>query len=138
MELSIRKIEESDWDTLTNLWNMWLEWKDKFPTKDLLPENGTGGYIVEKGGIAIVAGFLYTTNSKVGWVEWIVSNKDYRDKDRKDALELLISGIEHVAKASGYSIILSIARNKGLIHTFKELNYTVDDSPSFEVVKKIN
>ena len=138
MELSIRKIEESDWDTLTNLWNMWPEWKDKFPTKDLLPENGTGGYIVEKGSEAIVAGFLYTTNSKVGWVEWIVSNKDYRGKDRKDALKLLISGIEHVAKASGYGIILSIARNKGLIHTFKELNYTVDDSPSFEVVKKIN
>ena len=138
MKLSIRKLKESDWDTLISLWNMWPEWKDKFPTKDLLPEDGTGGYIVEKGDVAIVAGFLYTTNSKVGWVEWIVSNKDYKDKDRKDALELLISGIEHVAEASGCSIILSIARNKGLIHTFKELNYTVDDNPSFEVVKKIN
>mgnify|MGYP003632375091 CR=1 FL=1 len=138
MELSIRKLEESDWDTLVSLWSMWPEWKKTIPTKDLLPENGTGGYIVEKGDEAVMAGFLYTTNSKVAWVEWIVSNKDYRGNDRKEALELLISGIEHVAKESGYSIILSIARSKGLIHTFKELNYTVDDSPSFEVAKKIN
>ena len=138
MELNIRKLQESDWDTLTKLWNMWPEWENKFPTKELLPENGTGGYIVEKSGVPIVAGFLYTTNSKVGWVEWIVSNKDYREHDRKDALELLILGIEHVAKSSGYSIILSIARNKGLMNAFKDLKYTVDDKPSFEISKKIN
>ena len=138
MELNIRKLKESDWDILTELWNMWPEWKNNFPTKELLPENGTGGYIVEKGNVPIVAGFLYTTNSKVGWVEWIVSNKSYRKEDRKQALELLINGIEHVAKNSGCSIILSIARNKGLINTFKDLKYTVDDNPSFEVIKKIN
>jgi len=138
MELNIRKLKQEDWDTLTKLWNMWPEWKNKFPTKELLPENGTGGYIVEKNNIPIVAGFLYTTNSKVAWIEWIVSNKDYREDDRKQALELLISGIEHVAISSGFNIILSVARNKGLINTFKDLKYTVDDNPSFEVSKKIN
>ena len=138
MELSIRKIEESDWETLVNMWKMWPEWKKAIPTKELLPENGTGGFIVEKNNVAIVAGFMYTTNSKVAWTEWVVSNKDYREDDRKDALKLLLNGIEHVAKASGYNIILSIARNNGLINTFKELKYTVDDKPSFEVAKKIN
>jgi len=138
MELNIRKLKQEDWGTLTKLWNMWPEWKDKFPTKDLLPENGTGGYIVEKNNTPVVAGFLYTTNSKVAWIEWIVSNKDYREDDRKQALELLINGIEHVAISSGFNIILSIARNEGLINTFKDLKYTVDDKPSFEVSKKIN
>ncbi len=138
MELSIRKIKESDWETLVNMWKMWPEWRKAIPTKDLLPENGTGGFIVEKNNVAIVAGFMYTTNSKVAWTEWVVSNKHYRGDDRKDALKLLLNGIEHVAKASGYNIILSIARNNGLINTFKELKYTVDDKPSFEVAKKIN
>jgi hypothetical protein len=138
MELNIRKLKQEDWGTLTKLWNMWPEWKDKFPTKELLPENGTGGYIVEKNNIPVIAGFLYTTNSKVAWIEWIVSNKDYREDDRKQALELLINGIEHVAISSGFNIILSIARNKGLINAFKDLKYTVDDKPSFEISKKIN
>ena len=47
MELSIRKLKESDWDTLVSLWKMWPDWQTH-PTKALLPENGTGGLIVEK------------------------------------------------------------------------------------------
>jgi len=136
MELNIRKLKESDWDTLVSLWKMWPEWK-KHPTKDLLPENGTGGFIVEKNNTPIIAGFLYTTNSKVGWIEWIVSNKDYREKDRKQAAELLVSGIEHVAKISGCEIILSVGRNKGLIQTHKNLGYTIDKDPSYEISKRI-
>ena len=137
MELTIRKLTEKDWGTLVDMWNSWPEWKDKAPTKDLLPENGTGGYVVEKNGEAITAGFMYTTNSKVAWLEWVVSKRDYRGDDRKEALELLIKGIEHVAISSGFNIILSIARNKGLINTFKELDYSVDENSSFEVIKKI-
>lgn len=49
----------------------------------MLPENGTGGYIVEKGEIPIVAGFLYTTNSKVGWMEWVISNKNIKTKIKR-------------------------------------------------------
>ena len=136
MELNIRKLKESDWDTLVSLWKMWPEWK-QHPTKDLLPENGTGGFIVEKNNTPIIAGFLYTTNSKVGWIEWIVSNKDYREKDRKQAAELLVSGKEHVAKISGCEIILSVGRNKGLIQTHKDLGYTIDKDPSYEISKRI-
>tara|TARA_R110001599_G_scaffold1916_1_gene10086 strand:- start:811 stop:1224 length:414 start_codon:yes stop_codon:yes gene_type:complete len=137
MELNIRKLKESDWETLVNLWKMWPEW-EVHPTKALLPENGTGGFIVEKNKTPIVAGFLYTTNSKVAWFEWVVSNANYRDSDRKEAMELLLNGMESVAKSSGFKIILSIARNKGLINTHKKLGYTVDDKPSYEISKIIN
>jgi len=61
MELNIRKLTESDWDLLVKWWGMYPEWK-QHPTKDMLPDNGTGGFIVEKHGTPIVAGFLYTTN----------------------------------------------------------------------------
>jgi len=136
MELNIRKLKESDWDTLVSLWNTWPDWQ-VHPTKALLPENGTGGLIVEKNGKAIIAGFIYTTNSKVGWMEWIVSNADYREDDRKQASELLVSGLKHVAKISGCEIILSVGRNKGLMQTHRNLGYTVDKDPSYEISKKI-
>jgi len=137
MELNIRKLVDSDWDTLVKLWGTWPEW-EVHPTKALLPENGTGGFIVEKNKTPIVAGFLYTTNSKVAWFEWVVSNADYRGSDRKEAMELLINGMESVAKSSGFEIILSIGRNKGLINTHKKLGYTVDDIPSYTISKIIN
>lgn len=136
MELNIRKLTESDWDLLVKWWGMYPEWK-QHPTKDMLPDNGTGGFIVEKHGAPIVAGFLYTTNSKVGWMEWIVSDKNYKNKDKKDAIELLITGMEHVARESGCKIILSIGRNNNLINSHKQLGYTVDSKPSYEIAKQI-
>ena len=136
MELNIRKLKESDWDTLVSLWNTWPDWQ-VHPTKALLPENGTGGLIVEKNGKAIIAGFIYTTNSKVGWMEWIVSNADYREDDRKQASELLVSGLEHVAKISGCEAVISIGKNKSLMKVHESLGYTIDKTPSFEISKKI-
>ena len=137
MELSIRKLKESDWDTLVDLWNMWPDWYKSHPTQALLPENGTGGLIVEKNGTAIIAGFIYTTNSKIGWMEWIVSNADYRESDRKEATKLLISGLEHIAKISGCEAVISIGRNESLMKIHKSLNYTIDEKPSYEISKNI-
>jgi hypothetical protein len=137
MKLNIRKLKDSDWDTLVELWDAWPDWK-QHPTKDMLPENGTGGFIVEKNNIPIVAGFMYTTNSKIAWLEWVVSNINYKEKDRKDAIRLLISGIEHVAKESGFKIIFSIGRNKSLMNIHKELNYSIDNNTSYEIIKVIN
>lgn len=86
----------------------------------------------------IMAGFLYLSNSKVAWMDWIVSNPGYKEKDRKEALELLISSLEEVAKQQGYSIVLSITRNKSLIQSHEKLGYTIDPTPSHEISKKIN
>lgn len=134
MELSIRSIQESDWEMLQNWWKAW-GWPEM--SKDLLPLNGLGGLIVEKESKPIAAGFLYLTNSKVAWTEWIVSDPDYREDDRKDCLTMLVRGLEEVAVSTGYKIVLSVGRNKGLLNIHKELGYTVDEKPSYEISKKI-
>jgi len=134
MELTVRALQESDWDTLQEWWSKW-----NWPTmsKDLLPLNGTGGLMVYKGNQLIAAGFLYLSNSKVAWLDWIISNPEYKEDNRKTALMLLIDSLEEVAKQQDYSIIISIARNKSLINIHKNLGYTVDENPSYEISKKI-
>ena len=135
MELNIRRLEESDWDTLVSWWDEWPEWTA--PPKDFLPDNGKGGFMVEKQDQPIVAGFLYTTNSKAALLEWIVSNPKYRENDRGKAIELLIEGAENVCKKQGIKYIFSIGRNKHLINTHKKLGYHIDDKPSHEITKKL-
>lgn len=134
MELKVRALEESDWETMCSWWKWW-KWPEV--NKDMLPLNGCGGLMVYKEDIPIAAGFLYLSNSKVAWLDWVVSNPQYRDSDRKEALEILINSLEEVAKQQDYSIIISIARNKSLIQTHKKLGYTVDENPSYEISKKI-
>jgi len=134
MELQVRKLEENDWNTLVEWWKWW-----RWPVipKGFLPDNGTGGLIVYKENTPIVAGFLYFTNSDGVLLEWIISSPDYREKDRKQALELLISTAEETCRLAGKKYMFSIGRNKHLIETHRKLGWTVDKSPSYELIKNI-
>jgi|TARA_R110000796_G_scaffold17889_4_gene54582 hypothetical protein len=136
MELKARKLVDKDYDILTTWWNKWPGWSA--PSKDFLPNNGTGGLIIEKDNTPIVAGFMYMTNSKALLLEWIVSNPDYKEDDRGDAIELLITAAETISKDLGYKYMFTIGRNSKLIDTHKKLGWKVDDKPSHEIVKIIN
>ena len=133
MELTVTKLQEEDYNTLVEWWNEWPDWTA--PSRDFLPNNGTGGLLIKKGNIPVVAGFLYMTNSKAVLLEWIVSNPNYKESDRKDAIELLITAAETVCKDLGYGYMFSIGRNKGLMETHEKLGWQVDKTPSHEIVK---
>ena len=130
-----RKLRASDWETLVKWWNSWPDWSA--PSKDFLPDNGTGGLMIEKNGLPIVAGFIYETNSASILLEWIISNPDYRDEDRQQAVEMLIIEAEKRTKELGYSYMFTIGRNKNLIETHRKLGWHVDDKPSHEIIKKL-
>lgn len=134
MQLNIRKLNESDWETLVSWWKAWKNWGTA-PAKDFLPDNGTGGMIVYSNDIPVVAGFIYFTNSKAVLLEWIISNPKYRESNRKEAVELLINTAEKVVKDQGGKYIFTIGRNNHLINTHKKLGYTVDPSSSYEITK---
>jgi uncharacterized linocin/CFP29 family protein len=68
-------------------------------------------------------------------MEWIVS--DPKQKDKSKAMSLLISSLEKWGKDAGFKVVLSIGRSKNLINEHKKLGYTVDDNPSYEIVKNI-
>ena len=133
--MNTRRLKESDWNTLQEWWDGWPGWTP--PEKGFLPDNGTGGLIVEKDNKPIVAGFNYLTNSKACLLEWIVSDPEYRNKDRKEAIELLITSAEEACKKLGNVHMFSIGRNKHLIETHKKLGWNVDDRPSYEINKVI-
>ena len=132
MELNIRRLTDNDWVALRSWWDAWPDWQA--PAKEYLPDDGRGGFMVEKGDTLIVAGFLYLTNSKGVLLEWIVSNPEYREDDRKQALELLINGAENVSKDLGYKYMFSIGRNKNLMDTHDKLGWNVDKKPSHEML----
>lgn len=131
MEFNIRRLEESDYATISRWWKAW-----KWPVlpKTFLPDTG---FIVEKNNIGIVSGYVYMTNSKAALLEWIVSNPEYKESDRKDAITLLIQAVERVLKDQGIKHVFTIGRNKSLINKHKELGWTVDENPSHEIVKNL-
>tara|TARA_R110002126_G_scaffold37255_1_gene112713 strand:- start:9071 stop:9481 length:411 start_codon:yes stop_codon:yes gene_type:complete len=136
MKLNIRPLEVGDYDNILVDW--WSDWRWTAPTKDFLPENGTGGYIVYDQEIPICAGFMYTTNSTAVWCDWIISNIHYKDRQkRKEALSLLVETITNQAKALNKKYVYALIKNKPLINVYKKIGYEEASTYSIEMIKKL-
>jgi hypothetical protein len=134
MGLTIKRLTESDYDDILVGW--WSDWKWEAPHRDFLPDNGTGGFIVYDDDTPICAGFVYVTNSKATWVDWIISNKNYTDKEgRKLAIRLLIESLTNVCESSGSKYIYALIKNQHLIKVYEDLGYIKGDSYTSEMIK---
>jgi hypothetical protein len=132
--LNIRVLNENDYQEILVGW--WSDWKWKAPSKDFLPDDGKGGLIVFDEDEPVCAGFVYVTNSKVAWVDWIISSKKYRKKPhRKEAIKLLIDSLTNICKNTGNTYGYALIKNQSLIDVYKELGYVKGDSYVGEMIK---
>ena len=134
MELYVRPLNETDYDSILVGW--WKDWGWEPPQRDFLPNDAKGGIIVYDEEVPVCAGFMYLTNSKVGWVDWIISNKGYTKKpQRKEAIKLLVSKLTEICKTTGCKYTYALIKNDSLIGTYEELGYTKGDSYTNEMIK---
>jgi hypothetical protein len=134
MALYIRELNETDYDDILVGW--WEQWEWTAPQRDFLPDNGKGGIIVYDDKTPVCAGFMYLTNSKVNWVDWIISNKEYTKKpERKEAIELLVSALTEICKKSGGKYAYALIKNNSLINTYETLGYIKGDNYTSEMIK---
>ena len=134
--MNTRRLKESDWNMLQEWWDGWPGWTP--PDKEFLPENGTGGLIVEKDGKPIVAGFIFLgINLKIAYFGWIVSDPKYRNKDRILAIEILIKKAEEFCKNVGKTYLNSFVnkRNPVLLKAHKKLGWDISRETSYELTK---
>tara|TARA_R100000049_G_C1915412_1_gene61786 strand:+ start:352 stop:762 length:411 start_codon:yes stop_codon:yes gene_type:complete len=133
-ELTFRPLKEEDYKIICEWWRWWM---GIVVDKDFLPENGVGGYIIEKNKEPIACGFTYETNSKVTWLAWVTSNPGYKQEDRGFIIKSLIENIEKVCKQNGYEYVFTACQNKHLIKMHEELGWSNNKNPSYEIIKKL-
>lgn len=134
MELYIRELNENDYDDILVDW--WRQWGWEPPQRNFLPNDGKGGIIVYDQDTPICAGFMYLTNSKVAWVDWIISSKQYTKKPhRKNAIKLLVSSLTGICKNTGNKYVYALIKSRNLIETYEELGYVKGDKYTSEMIK---
>lgn len=134
MALDVRVLNSGDYDEILVGW--WKDWGFVPPSKEFLPDNGVGGCLIMDDEVPVCAGFLYNTNSKIAWVDWIISSKDYRKKpERNEAISLLILTLTNIAKNLGYKYAYSLMDNKRLVDLYEKLGYTKTASYTEEMIK---
>lgn len=132
--MRFRNLVDEDYDNILKKW--WEAYGFVAPPKDFLPMDG--GMMVEDKGVPVCAAFIYATNAKVAWIDWVISNKDYADVDRKsEALDLLIETLERVCANAGYRYCYVLVQHDGLVERFAKYGYQKGETYRVELIKRI-
>ena len=133
--MDVRFLIEEDYDKLSKWWK---DWRWTAPPKDMLPQDGLGGLMISKDGVDICAGFIYFTNSKTAWIEFIVSNFHYKEKDRGQALELLISSLVDITRdVNECKYIYTSLKSPSLIKRYENCGFKSGSTNCTEMIRAI-
>ena len=136
MIFSTKALRAEDYDnTLVGWWN---DWGGQAPSKEFLTEDGLSGLMIWDEDTPICAGFLYDTNSKIAWIDWIISNKNYRKKPhRNNAINYLLDSLIGVAQSMDKKYIFANNNNPLLVNHFVGKGFSVGAKNQTELLLKI-
>lgn len=125
-----RLITDSDYDNILTKW--WSDWRWTPPVKDFLPNVG---FIVSYGETDVCACYIYDTDSKVAWLEWIISNFEFKDKSaRKECMQYMITFAKVYMNSIGKKYVMTMAINQPLINALKENGFQEGTKGSTELI----
>ena len=114
-----RPIEVEDYTTLMEWWNSYdgIE----IPDSSILPNDGLGGFVMEKEGKMVAAAYVYLTNSAVGYIDFLISNPNYKGRDRYDIIAKLILVCSESAVAKGCKLVWAMTTYDGVVKRCRDL-----------------
>ena len=123
--MTIRDITKEDYKVIDS-W--YLERNISVPALKFLPESGLGGLILEKEK-PIAAAYVYTTNSKLGYIDFLISDPNYKEEDRYDIILELFKELTQKAYDLGCEMVWAQSSIKGVTKRCQEIGWTVWDEP---------
>tara|TARA_R110001592_G_scaffold361088_1_gene670904 strand:- start:653 stop:1114 length:462 start_codon:yes stop_codon:yes gene_type:complete len=121
--ITVRAIKESDYEFI-NDW--WKKATNKTPPKrELLAGGGLHGLMACKDEKPVMCVYLYTTNSKMGYCDYMIGDPSYREKDRQDILLKLMVGSIKKASQLGYEDFWFLTKERGLLSKCEKLGVEI-------------
>jgi len=136
-KIIFRSFKKGDYEIACGWWEWWWKGQEGIERRILPDDNRC--FIIECNDIPVACGFLFVDKkAPVGYLTWVISNPEYREKNRRQLLELLIENIEKQAKILGVEFLFTVCGNKHLEKIHKKLNWWIDKSvTSYEIFKYI-
>jgi len=76
-------------------------------------------------------------NAPIGYLTFVVSNPEYKEKDRRIIIEQLIINIEEEAKSQGIKFMFTVCESIHMQNIHNKLGWTISKAPSYETFKYI-
>ncbi len=111
----------------------WWTWHKFSPVAQaLLPKNAL---IVSNGETPVCCGFLYSSDSGMGWIEFVVANPDARPRDISQCIDLLLLSLVELSRKLGQACLFTSSNKKGLIKRFMRAGFMVGDTATTQLVR---
>lgn len=114
----------------------WWE-AQKWPVIPLEMLSKNGLLVETDDGRLACAGWLYSTDSKISWVEWIVANPDVRREERSKALDYLIETLTTTARVLGFNTLFSSVKHPLLIDRMQKHGFHVTDKNMSNMIGRV-
>jgi len=105
------------------------------PDRGLLPGNGIDGFILEKKK-GIAACYIYLTNSKIAYIDFLICNPKYREKDRDDIIRTLIDVCVDIALDLGSKVVWATSASKGVVDKCKANGFEISKQKHSIIYKR--
>lgn len=125
--MNIELVNEQNYEMLVEWWKGY-SWS-AIPFK-MLPKIG---FIVNN----TVAGFIYSTDSKICMIEWIIGNPKSSKEERKIALDGLLAVLCSTAKELGYTHCFTYTKNLSLINTLEQNEFKKTDEQMVHFIRSL-
>jgi len=125
--MNIRRYTVEDYKVVTSWW--------KAHNWPILPEQylPKTGYVISN----ICAGWLYRTDSKIAWIEWIISNPKSNKLERAIGIKLLVKTLLDKAKELGFDVVFSSIKHPNLMAQFKSQGFVVADEGMINMINRL-
>ena len=121
--ISFRTFKKGDYEMCCDWWEWWWRNEQGPPPRAFLPQD-IRCFVIEKNGLAVACYFLFIMEPRtVGWATYLVSNPDYRDKDRRSIIKLLIKNVEKEAEKYGIMQLFTVCGDVHMSNIHSDLDW---------------
>ena len=126
-EIVFRSFEKGDYETVCEWWKWWWGSFGAEPIRRGFLPKDERCFIIEKNDTPVAATFLMLSYDipAVAWTTYLVSNPDYREKDRRDLIETLIKNVEKEAEKYGVIQLFTVCSDKHISDIHKNLGWNM-------------
>ena len=128
--INFRSFQKGDYETCVEWWKWWWGQHDAEPIRRGFLPKDERCFIIEKDNTPIAATFLILCYDipAIAWTTYLVSNPNYREKDRRGLIEILIKNVEKEAEKYGVLQLFTVCSDKHISDIHKNLGW--DMSPA--------
>ena len=114
--INFRSFKQGDYETCVEWWKWWWKRTGLNPVQRALLPSDDRCFMIEKNGVPVAAYFLLVFEFRlVAFTTYLVTNPNYKEKDRREVIKLLVTKVEKEAEKIGVMQLFTILTGSGIV-----------------------